>query len=174
MNIYVPRGCTLYKRKSDNRWEARIMINGKQKCVACNKSKTVAHSKLMIAYQEKKSNPIVVNDQGFTLFSWLDQWHRVYRMPKKGIELSENTIISDLSMLRKIKKVFKDKKLRDVTAIYIQDILNTMGNSRTTEGVYTVLKLALNKAKDILGKNIMENVDKPKHERVKGPILNEI
>jgi integrase len=47
-----------------------------------------------------------------------------------------------------------------------------MGKNRMSEGIYTILKLALEKAKDRTnGINIMTLVEKPKHERVRGRAL---
>lgn len=68
-------------------------------------------------------------------------------MPKEGDGLSKNTIIMDLSMIRKIKREFTDKKLKELNASYIQERLNSMEHRRTAEGVYTLLKLALDKVK---------------------------
>jgi hypothetical protein len=40
MAFYIPKGCSLFQRKNNGWWEARIMIDGKQKFVACCKDKT--------------------------------------------------------------------------------------------------------------------------------------
>jgi len=168
--MHIPKGCSLFQRKSDCRWEARIMIDGKQQFVACTKNKSDAYDKLIKANRIKKKS-VVKKDKEFTLFSWLDHWHAIYRMPMKGTELSANTIIMDLSMIRKIKKIFKDAKLRDITADVIQQKLYSMTQGRTCEGVYTTLKLALEKAKDRLGRNVMEQVEKVKHARKTGRAL---
>jgi len=173
MAFYVPEGCTLFQRKRDHRWEARIMVNGKQKFVACCYEKKDAYLKLKKANREIKKTK-VKKDKELTLFTWLDHWHTVFRMPKlESNELSKNTIIMDLSMIRKIKEVFKDKKLKDITADYIQERLYSMTQGRTCEGVYTILKLSLAKAKDRTGgMNIMDMVEKVKHERQRGRALS--
>jgi integrase len=95
-------------------------------------------------------------------------------MPKRANnELSENTIIMDLSMIRRIKREFKDIKLKDLKADVIQEKLASMTQRRTAEGMFTVLKLALVKAKDRTGgRNIMENVEMIKHRRVGGRALS--
>jgi integrase len=109
-----------------------------------------------------------------TLFAWLDQWHEVYRLPKQGDGLSKNTIILDQSAIRKIKRVFKDVKLKDLKASYIQERLNSMTETRTAKAVYSTLKLALEKAKDRTGGiNVMSLVEKPAYEMVRGRALTQ-
>jgi integrase len=174
MAYYVPKGCLFRQRKTDNRWEARIMIDGKPKTVACRVDKKYVYTELMKVYRalHPKKPTAPKNEKALTLFAWLDQWHQTYRMPKQGNGLSKNTIIMDLSMIRKIKRVFKDVKLKDLKASYIQERLNSMTEGRTAEGVYTVLKLALDKAKDRTGGlSAMRLVEKPSHERVRGRAL---
>lgn len=104
MKYYIPKGCSFFQRKSDNRWEARIRKNGKRVQIACRKDKGYVYNELMKAYRALKP-PKQKKTKELTLFTWLDHWHETYRMPKKGNGLSENTIIMDLSMIRKIKKV---------------------------------------------------------------------
>jgi len=176
MSYHVPKGCTLFQRKDDLRWVAKIMVDGKQQPVACRKSKKYVYDQMMKAHRANKKTK-TKKDKEFTLFSWLDHWHDVYRKPKEGTELSKNTLISDISMIKKIKKVFKDCRLRDLTADVVQQKLYAMPETRTCEGVYTVLKLALDKAKDRTGGvSIMTLVEKVKHERKRGRDLkpNEI
>lgn len=172
MRFYVPKGCTLFKRSSDGRWEARMMIDGKQKYVGCSKKKGEAYKKLMIAYNEKKKKPLVVKENELTLFAWLDQWHEVFRKPKERMELSRNTLLSDKYTINKIKTVFKDINIKDLTSDYIQKTLYSMDQGRTCQNCYSVLKLALNKARDRTGGiNVMNLVEKPRHERIKGRAL---
>ena len=168
---YLKEG-TLFKR-ADGRWEAKLMIDGKQISIACCKRQKDAHQKLKEAIDEKTKTTKGKVDKASTLHSWLDHWHALYRMPKhENNELSQNTIIMDLSMIRRIKREFKDIKLKDLKADYIQEKLAAMTQRRTAEGMYTVLKLALLKAKDRTGgRNIMENVEMIKHRRVGGRAL---
>ena len=49
MRFNIPKGCTLFKRKSDGRWVARMMTDGEQKFIACHKSKKETYDKLMKA-----------------------------------------------------------------------------------------------------------------------------
>ena len=167
MAFYVPKGCSLFQR-NDGRWVGRVH----RKTVACRFDKKFVYDKVKKTANEIKKKR-VKKDKELTLFAWLDQWHTVFRMPKlESKELSENTIIMDKSMIRKIKEVFKDKKLKDLTADYIQERLYSMTQGRTCEGVYTILKLALAKAKDRTGGiNIMDMVEKVKHERQRGRAL---
>ena len=64
-------------------------------------------------------------------------------------------------------------RLKDLTADVVQQKLNSMTQGRTCEGVYTVLKLALEKAKDRTGGiSIMSLVEKVKYQRVRGRALS--
>jgi len=169
----IPKGCSLFQRRSDGRWESTIMVGGKQISVACRKDKQIVYTLLMRAVNENKKKTKAKRDKDITLFAWLDHWHKVFRLPKEGTDLSKNTIIMDQSMIRKIKRVFKDVKLKDLTADYIQQTLYSMTQGRTCEGVYTILKLALAKAKDRTGGiSIMDMVEKVKHKRITGRALS--
>jgi len=171
MKFYVPKGCSFFQRKDDGRWVARIMIDGKQQPVACRRSKKYVYEQLMKAHRAKKKVR-VKKDKEMRLFEWLDHWHAVFRKPKEGSELSKNTIIMDLSMIRKIKILFKNVKLKDLTADMVQQKLYSMTQGRTCEGVYTILKMAMSKAKDRTGGvSIMDMVEKVKHKRVRGRAL---
>lgn len=164
---------TIFQRSSDGRWVARLMIKGKQKFIACSNHREDVYKKLKAAILEKNKVKKPKRSEPFTLFSWLDHWHQIYRMPKKGKELSHNTIIMDLSIIRKIKKIFDDVRLKDLTADVVQQKLNSMTQGRTCEGVYTVLKLALEKAKDRTGGiSIMGLVEKVRHQRTRGRALS--
>jgi len=172
MAYYIPKGCSFFQRKCDNNWEARIMKNGKQIRVACRLDKQYVYNKLMKTYREMKG-PKLKKEKEFTLFAWLDHWHNVFRKPKEGTELSTNTIIMDLSMIRRIKREFNNMKLKDLKSSYIQERLNSIAHGRTAKGMYSILKLALEKAKDRTGGiSIMTLVEKPAYEQVKGRALN--
>jgi len=167
---YIKEG-TLFKRK-DGRWEAKLMIEGKQVSVACCKLQEDVVKKLKKAIAEKNKSAKIKTEKDYTLHSWLDRWHEVYRKPLLGKELSKNTLISDVAFIKKAKQVLPDWKLKDIKADEIQKQLETMPLTRTCEGVYTILKLALSKATDRTnGFNVMTLVKKVKHERVKGRAL---
>jgi len=87
-------------------------------------------------------------------------------------ELSENTILGDQTTLRKVKKVYKNIKLRDVIANYIQEGLSSMTQGRSCESVFFTLKMALSKAKSITGHSIMELVEQIKHSLISGRTLD--
>jgi len=172
MKYYVPKGCSFFQRNNDGRWVGRIRIRGKQVDVACRHDKRYVYDELMKAHRAKEKNPIQ-QEKGFRLFEWLDHWHKVFRLPKRGIELSESSIKSDIYYINKIKKIFKNERLEDLTADVIQQTLYSMTQGRTCEGVYGILKLALSKARDRTGgTSVMELVEKVRHERVKGRALN--
>lgn len=129
--------------------------------------------KLMEAYRNKKKLEVKIHDKEYTLHAWLDHWHNVFRLPKKGKELSFNTIKNDLVYIKKIKQIFKNVKITELTADTVQQTLNEMTLGRTCEGVCTILKLALSKAKDRTdGRRIMDMADKVKHKRKRGRALS--
>lgn len=165
--MHIPKGCSLFQRNNNGRWEARIMINGKQQFVASCKNKIDAYNALNKAYKERKKVKIA-KEKDFTLFSWLDHWYKVFRLPKINNGLSRNTLKNNLAMIRKIKKIFKDIQLKKLTADYIQEGLNSMTQGRSCEAVYTVLNMALAKANM---RNVMNLVDNVKHECVPGRAL---
>ena len=169
---YLKEGSIVHRK--DGRYAAFLMLDNKWTQVAICRLKKDAHAKLKEAIEQKEKNKhLRPQTKVYTLFSWLDHWHNVFRLPKmhRG-ELSENTILGDQTTIRKIKKVFKDIKLRDVTAAYIQEGLNSMTQGRSCESVFFILKMALGKAKSITGHNIMELVEQIKHSRISGRALD--
>lgn len=145
------------------------MVNGKQKFAGVSRVKTEAYEKLMKAHKANKKVKAPPKEKEFTLFTWLDHWHNVYRLPKKGKQLSINTIKNDLCIIKKIKTIFKDCKLKELTADIVQQKLYKMTQGRTCEAVYTTLKLALDKARDRTGGiSVMSLVEKVRHKRKRG------
>jgi len=176
MPYTIPKTCYLYQRK-DKRWEAKVtMPDGIIRSVKCCRSKGTAFKELKRVYNENKNvtkQKAKVKTE-FRLHEWLDQWHAVFRKPKEGDGLSKNTLISDISFMNKIKSLFpKNPKLKDLKPDVIQETLQSMTLTRTCEGVYTVLKMALNKAKPYTNNvSVMDLVEKVKHQRVRGRALS--
>ncbi|MDR0850240.1 MAG: site-specific integrase [Christensenellaceae bacterium] len=181
--MHRPKNCSLFYRPDRNGWEARITLScGTQKYICCLANKTEAHKRLLEAHKNRKKlkpTKAETKEKEFTLFAWLDHWYKTFREPKlakgdrceKG-ELAKNTLITDVSFIKRIKKTFDDMPLSKLTADYIQEKLNNDPLTRTCEGVYTALKLALEKAKSRTGgRSVMEQVEKVKHERKRGRAL---
>ena len=168
---YIKEG-TLFQRK-DKRWEAYLYIDGKQTSVACCKRQEDALKKLKAAIEEKnKVKKANQRQQPFTLHSWLDHWFKVFREPKMNNGLAPATLKNDKTHIRKIKKVLKDIKLKDLTADYIQTGLNGMKELRSRESIHSTLTLALDKALDRLPFNPMSMVEKAKSARNQGRALS--
>jgi len=171
--MYVKEGA-LFKR-NDGYWEARLRIDGVQTTIAKRKRQIDAYNALKEAIEEKNSQPQKLPQKSFTLFSWLDHWHKVFRIPKMmRNELAESTIIGDKTNIRKIKKTYNDVKLKDLSADYIQIGIDKVFETepRSAEAMYFTLKMALHKAKTIIGHDVMEFVERIKHERVSGRALS--
>ncbi len=95
----------------------------------------------------------------------------------KKLNVSSQTFAREYNRLQKhILPVFKNKRLTDITAPFLQKILNDViakGNYRTAEGMYYLLKSILDYAEntDMIRKNPLKLVKIPLHVRQNGVAL---
>lgn len=113
--------------------------------------------------------PTVVNECAFTLYSWLDEWYTIYKVPK----LKPSSLRSLRDYINHIKRHLQDKSLSQVTGIDIQKTLNSIPYSRVRKGTYNLFNASFLQAYKL--KLILDNpmlvVEAVKHKYKNGKAL---
>ncbi|MEG1751918.1 MAG: site-specific integrase [Clostridia bacterium] len=112
----------------------------------------------------------------YTYFSWLDEWIKIYKKPLYMIDGKiSNGLRNILNCIKNhIKTNMIDVNLSDITALQIQETLSKITSTRTKKYVFDVFHESLKKALslELIEKDIMLNVDKPRHKRKIGNSLS--
>ncbi len=112
-----------------------------------------------------------ISDCSYTLFAWLDEWYKVYKVPA----LRPNSLeIIEVAIRVHIKKGLPDILLNHLTGLQLQKFFTDIERSRTRKIVFDVLNGALKTACSIklIKDNPMQGVTIPVHKRVKGSALD--
>ncbi len=157
------KGVTIRKNEKCNTWYARHRINGKQIYISARTQKeclTKLKNKMGIVVEEEKT---------LTLTQWYQKWVQLFKIGK----VKEITIKGYEKIMRNIPEGIANKNINKITTLEIQQLLNDITAERTRQTVYELLYTMFAKAIDfeILQKNIMKQIEKPKHIREKGVAL---
>lgn len=126
------------ERRSDNRYQARFMINGERICVY-GKTQQKCLEKLKAALNGFKPK----GENGNIKFStYLNKWLSLYR---EGV-VSSATYKKDKNNANNLIAEFGEKKLRDITTEDIQLYLKKVNGDRQREHYKTLLNTAFNRA----------------------------
>jgi integrase len=100
----------------------------------------------------------------YTLFSWLDEWFKTYKLPKLK---AHSAACIRICIDKHIKPYIKDKPLNELKAIDVQKALNSVKISRTKKYTYDVYFGALSKAYRLkyLKNDIALQLEPVKHKR---------
>lgn len=157
------KGISIIKNKTCNSWSARPRINGKQIYISA-KTQQECYNKLKKALL----NPNTTEQENkITLTQWYDKWLKLYKKDNK------RETIRDYNNLFKNVENISNKKIEDISVEDILNILNSMNAERQKQKVYELLNMLFKKAQDndIISKNIMLRIDKPKHTKQTGQAL---
>lgn len=166
---YLKEG-TLFKRK-DGRWEAKLMVNGKQKSIACCRKKEDAYNKIKKAVELKRKNKLEIIDkkqEWFTIHSWIDFFWKTYMF--SGEKLEQSTKKRYEGFIAHFKKAMQDKMLYKLDMMSVEMYFLSFTDGRDKEMRIVFFKRCFKKAHG-LGKtkvNLMENVNKPKYDKKTG------
>lgn len=166
------QGISIIKNKTCNTWYARFRKDGKQYYISA-KTQQLCYDKLKTALNQKSKEEIKAAKQSFnkpktkksiTLQQWYEQWLKLYKSNVKEI-----TKIDYQASLKHVKDILKTP-LNDITSIKILEQLNNIKFERRKQKVYELLNDILNRAtqNDIIEKNPLINIDKPKHKKING------
>lgn len=162
------KGITIHKNKNCNTWYTRYRINGKQIYIS-GKTQRDCYNKLKQAMNNTQQTIILPTTKSITLIEWYNKWLTTYKR-----DVKENTIIDYKTMLKHIPTNIQNKPLNLITEEeYVETIYNCKG-TRQRQKLYDFINALLKKAKtrDIIEKNILELIDKPKHTKEHGQALN--
>lgn len=145
--------------RSDGRYMGRKQINGNIITVYAHTSKQCLE-KLKKAIRDYNKNPTSKDNNQYTLYEWMNQWHKTYKEP--FVQFRSNKII--INALSEIKNGLKDIRLKDITSNIIQSFLNKYPLSRKKEFIALYFNALLQKAEDlnIIEKNPFKAVVKDK------------
>jgi len=165
------QGKTIHK-SINNTWYTRYRFNGKQYYISAKTQKD-CYDKLVKAIKGLKLGVLSVparetKKRGLTLSEWFEKWIDMYKRDNK-IET-----IRDYRTLLKNVKSLKNKEMQEITIEDIIKALNKMTAERQKQKVWQLLNMMYKKALDneIVDKNIMVKIDKPKHTKQNGDALS--
>lgn len=152
------KGITIHKRKSCNTWYTRFRKNGKTISVS-GKTQQECYNKLKKAYNQTNQQ----NNLTITLKDWYNKWLKLYKIDN----VKETTIKTYNTAWKHIPV---ELQLTYISKIKVEQIINTLQNcsaERVKQNLYDLLSMLFQKAydNDIVTKNIMVLINKPKHTK---------
>lgn len=167
------QGKTIHKNKNAETWYTRYRMNGKQYYISAKTQKD-CYNKLKKAIRQTAltllSTPTrEIVSKGITLLDWYNKWLTTYKR-----DVKESTLVDYKTMLKHIPLEIQNKALDRITEEeYVETIYNCKG-TRQRQKIYEFLNAMLKKAKlrDLINKNPLELIDKPKHTKEHGQALN--
>lgn len=163
------QGISIIQHKNCSTWYARYRKNGKQFYVSA-KTQKECYEKLKIALKKapdktKKKNLV----QQLTFYAWFEKWLKLF---KSGVK--ENTKMDYFKSMKYLTRLYK-KPLGDIKSLEIVEILNTIQFERRKQIVYELLSSLFLKAfqNELITKNPMITIEKPKHSKVNGLALSD-
>lgn len=166
------QGITIIKNKNCNTWTARPMINGKQLYISAKTQKD-CYNKLKEAIKNKNKDLSKIQKEKkeklkITFKEWFKKWVELYKK-----DVKKTTIEDYNGSLNHLKEIF-DTPLNQITTLKILELLNKIEFPRRKQKVYELLNDIFNKAlqNEIIDKNPVSKIDKPKHKKVNGLALS--
>lgn len=158
------KGISIIKNKTCNSWSARPRINGKQIYISA-KTQQECYNKLKKAFAN--ANSVNINKPKTTLEEWFNKWLLLYKK-----DVKRETVRDYKNLIKNVGNL-TEKNVEDITIEDILKALNNMNAERQKQKVYDLLNMLFKKAldNDIITKNIMVKIEKPKHTKVTGTAL---
>ena len=167
------QGKTIQKNKNSNTWYTRYRFNGKQYYISA-KTQKECYNKLKKAIAESEKQMAILptferEKQDITLIEWYNQWLELYKLNK----MKPETIRGYNSLLKHIPEELKNKQLQLITLKELITTINNCEAERQRQNLYDLLNMLYKKAIDneFIDKNLVERIDKPKHEKNHGQAL---
>ena len=158
---------TIQKNTKCNSWYARKRINGKQYYIAGKTQKSVLRKLKNIIHD---NTPVEQRAKEYTLKQWYQEWLELYK-----INTVKETTLKDYEIvIKNINNTLMNKKIKEIRSTDIIIQLNTIEKERAKQKVYELLKMLMDKAYqlELVSKNVMTLIDKPKHTSAKGIALS--
>lgn len=160
------QGITIHKSPYANTWFTRYRKNGVQHFISAKTQKD-CYNKLKKALQH--DNVVESKTTMPTLLQWYEKWLNLYKIGK----VKQNTLREYTTMLRYIPNETLQKEINQIVLSEVLTIINNCDSERQKQKLYDFLNMLFKKAydNDLVNKNIIERIDKPKHEKVQGQAL---
>lgn len=162
------KGITIHKTKNCETWYTRFRKNGKQYYISA-KTQKECYNKLKLAYANidyvKPEEPKQVT---YTLKQWYEEWLKLYKINK----VEDNTIRTYKVSFKHLATI-ENKDIKQIRLGELIESIDKCEKSRQKQNVYELLKMLYDKAEDneIIEKNLMKRIDKPKHTKNHGLAL---
>ena len=160
------QGITIHKTPGYNSWYTRYRANGSQHFISGKTQKQVLEKlkkALRLAQIEKLKllTAPPVEQQSPTLAEWYKKWLDLYKYGK----VKDSTLEDYEKIYKNINSKILETQIDKLNSIEILENLNSISAERVRQKVYDLLSMLLEKAKinELVSKNIMERIDKPKH-----------
>lgn len=159
------KGVTVHKRKDSSTWYARVRVEGKQYYISHKTQKDCYNSlKAFINNKDK-----LEDNKKITLDEWKQKWLSLYKIGK----VKEETLRDYNSLYKLIPQTIKNKDIQEIKLEEILENLNNCQKERQRQKLYDFYNMIFQKAEDneIIKKNLLKRIDKPKHEKNHGKAL---
>lgn len=172
------KGITIHKHKTCKTWYARYRDNGIQHYLSA-RTQQECYDKLKITLKKieqrnlkklkeptKPKEPKVPKSMSF--IEWYNKWLELYKKDVKS-----GTLKDYKCSMNYLTEIF-NKPMNQITSIDILEKLNQITFKRRKQLAYELLKSLFDKAfkNEIIQKNVMLVIDKPKHTKINGNALS--
>ena len=166
------KGVSIHKSRNANTYYTRFRVGKKQYYISaytqreCYEKLKKAKSPSNVA-KLLESQQVITND--ITFDGWYNQWLTLYKIGK----VKDETLRAYKSLYNAIPKTFKEKRMIDIKLFDLLQLMQTYTSERQQQKFYEFVNMVFQKAEDneIIPKNLMKKVDKPKHKKVHSQAL---
>jgi len=160
------KGIKIRPSKNGKSWFARFRQNKKQHYVS-DKTQIGCYNKVKYLW----NNPKVIEESkinNITLLDWYNKWLELYKS-----DVRKTTIADYKASLNYMNNIL-NCKLCDLTSLQINEMLANIEFERRKQKVYELLHDLLGKAvsNEVIDKNPLASILKPKHKRKSGEALS--
>ena len=166
------KGVSIHKSRNANTYYTRFRVGKKQYYISaytqreCYEKLKKAKSPSNVA-KLLESQQVITND--ITFDGWYNQWLTLYKIGK----VKDETLRAYKSLYNAIPKTFKEKRMIDIKLVDLLQLMQTYTSERQQQKFYEFVNMVFQKAEDneIIPRNLMKKVDKPKHKKVHSQAL---
>lgn len=161
------QGITIHKNKKCDTWYTRYRVGGKQYYISARTQKECLEKLKKAMYNKKREYFMSQSEENrnnsITLIEWYNKWLNLYKVGK----VSDETMRDYRSLMRNIDTCILNKPIKNITLEEILRSINECNGGRQKQKLYDLFNMLFSKAEDneIISKNIIKRIDKPKHEK---------
>lgn len=166
------QGISIHKSPNSSTYYTRFRVGKKQYYISaytqreCYEKLKKAKSPSNVAKLLSSQN-VITND--VSLEDWYKQWLTLYKIGK----VKDETIRSYRSLYNSIPQNYKEMRMADIKLIDLLTLIQNCSSERQQQKFHDFMSMIFQKAvdNDIITKNLMRKVDKPKHKKVHSQAL---